>query len=60
MSSGASCRPFRRRLAVNAISGRDYPVVQAVVLMLVAAFVLLNLGADLIYGYLDPRVRTAE
>jgi peptide/nickel transport system permease protein len=52
--------PGMGRLAVNAISGRDYPVVQAVVLMLVAAFVLLNLGADLLYGYLDPRVRTAE
>jgi peptide/nickel transport system permease protein len=52
--------PGMGRLAVNAISGRDYPVVQAVVLMLVAAFVVLNLGADLLYGYLDPRVRTAE
>jgi peptide/nickel transport system permease protein len=52
--------PGMGRLAVNAISGRDYPVVQAVVLMLVAAFVLLNLGTDLLYGYLDPRVRTAE
>jgi peptide/nickel transport system permease protein len=52
--------PGMGRMAVNAISGRDYPVVQAVVLMLVAAFVLLNLGADLMYGYLDPRVRTAE
>jgi peptide/nickel transport system permease protein len=52
--------PGMGRMAVNAISGRDYPVVQAVVLMLVAAFVLLNLGADLMYGYLDPRLRTAE
>jgi peptide/nickel transport system permease protein len=52
--------PGMGRLAVTAISGRDYPVVQAVVLMLVAAFVLLNLGTDLLYGYLDPRVRTAE
>jgi peptide/nickel transport system permease protein len=52
--------PGMGRLAVNAISGSDYPVVQAVVLMLVAAFVLLNLAADLMYGYLDPRVRTAE
>jgi peptide/nickel transport system permease protein len=45
------------RLAVNAISGRDYPVVQAVVLMLVTAFLVLNLATDLLYGYLDPRVR---
>src|SRR5712692_3603492 len=42
--------PGMGRLAVNAIAGRDYPVVQAVVLMLVAAFVLLNLAADLLYG----------
>jgi peptide/nickel transport system permease protein len=48
------------RLAIAAISGRDYPVVQAVVLLLVTAFVLLNLAADLLYGRLDPRVRLAS
>jgi ABC-type dipeptide/oligopeptide/nickel transport system permease component len=52
--------PGMGRLAVSAIAGRDYPVVQAVVLLLVATFVVLNLCADLLYGWLDPRVRIAS
>lgn len=44
------------RLAVAAVLGRDYPVVQAVVLIVSTIFVLINLGVDLIYGYLDPRI----
>lgn len=45
------------RLAVNAIFSRDYPVVQAVVLMIAVAFVTVNLGVDLLYAWLDPRIR---
>ncbi len=52
--------PGMGRLAVNAIAGRDYPVIEAVVLLLVAAFVVPNLAADVLYGYLDPRVRLSE
>jgi peptide/nickel transport system permease protein len=45
-------------LAVDALSARDYPVLQGVFLLLSVSVVLANLLADLIYGALDPRVRT--
>ena len=45
-------------LAVTALTARDYPVLQGVFLLLSVSVVLANLAADLIYGALDPRVRT--
>ncbi len=45
------------RLSVQAIYNRDYPVVQAAVFTLSATFVLVNLVVDLLYTYLDPRIR---
>lgn len=48
------------RLMVEAILGRDYPVVQAVVFVICAIFVFVNLGVDLIYGYLDPRIKVGK
>jgi peptide/nickel transport system permease protein len=45
-------------LAVEALEGRDYPVLQGVFLLLSVSVVLANLIADLVYGLLDPRVRT--
>lgn len=45
------------RLLVDAISNRDYPVVQVAVLLITAVFVLVNLVVDLSYAYLDPRIR---
>lgn len=42
---------------VNAIDGRDYPVVIGGVVLFAAIFVLMNLAVDLLYGALDPRVR---
>jgi peptide/nickel transport system permease protein len=45
------------RLAINAISARDYPVIQAVVFIVSVVFVLVNLAVDLLYGVLDPRIR---
>lgn len=45
-------------LTVDALSSRDYPVLQGVFLLLAISVVLANLVADLIYGLLDPRVRT--
>jgi ABC-type dipeptide/oligopeptide/nickel transport system permease component len=45
------------RLSVQAISNRDYPVVQAAVFLLASTFVLVNLVVDLLYTYLDPRIR---
>lgn len=42
---------------VDAISKRDYPVVQGAVLIIAFSYILINLFTDLIYGFLDPRVR---
>jgi peptide/nickel transport system permease protein len=38
------------------VAGRDYPVVQTVVILSALSFVLLNLGVDILYTRLDPRV----
>ncbi len=45
------------RLAVQAIYNRDYPVVQAAVFLLATIFVVVNLVVDILYTYLDPRVK---
>lgn len=45
------------RLMVSSILGRDYPVVQATLVLVVLIFLLTNLLVDLAYGYLDPRVK---
>lgn len=44
------------RLAVDSIAGRDYPVVQGIVLLSALSFMLTNLLVDLLYAYLDPRI----
>jgi peptide/nickel transport system permease protein len=49
--------PGMGRLGLNAILDRDYPVVQGVVVVLAAGYVLANLLVDLCYGLIDPRVR---
>jgi peptide/nickel transport system permease protein len=43
----------------NAIEGPDLPMLQGLFLLFSAAVIIANLAADLLYGYLDPRVRTA-
>jgi len=48
--------PGMGQLAVQAIAQRDYPVVQAIVLLLGLAFVLINWAVDVSYGLLDPRI----
>ena len=48
--------PGLGRLAVDAIYGRDYPVVQAIVLLVSAIFVSLNLIVDVLYRWIDPRI----
>lgn len=45
------------KMAVDAITMRDYPVVQAYVAWMAVIYVLINLVTDVIYHYLDPRVR---
>src|SRR5262245_12550257 len=44
---------------VLAINGRDFPVVQAAVFVVATSFVLINLVVDVLYTWLDPRVRLA-
>jgi len=45
------------RLTVDAILRRDYPIIQGVVLIFSAAYVLINLAVDLSYMFFDPRIR---
>ena len=45
------------KLAVDAISMRDYPLIQAYVVWMALIYVLVNLAADLLYHALDPRIR---
>lgn len=49
--------PGMGRLIVEAIFARDYPLVQGGVLLAAAAFVLVNLVVDLLYSFIDPRIR---
>ena len=46
-------------LLVDAVNARDYPVVVGVVLTVSILFILLNLSVEILYGFLDPRVRQA-
>ncbi len=48
------------RLVVDAISKRDYPIVQGVTLLFAAIYVVVNLLIDLSYGLIDPRIRHHE
>ena len=45
------------RLVVDAVFARDYPLVQGVVLLIALGFILSNLAVDLLYGFIDPRIR---
>jgi len=47
------------RFAIDSIFARDYPVVQGIVLVLSSVFVIINLAVDILYTYLDPRIREA-
>ena len=51
--------PGMSRLAVEAISTRDMPVIQVFVLLAAALVVMVNLMVDLVYAWLDPRIRLA-
>ncbi|QUL80668.1 ABC transporter permease [Brevibacterium sp. SMBL_HHYL_HB1] len=44
-------------LLIDSVNDRDYPVVQAVVIVVCISFVVLSIAVDVIYGILDPRVR---
>jgi peptide/nickel transport system permease protein len=49
--------PGLGRLIISAILRRDYPVVQGVVLVTAAVYVLVNLVVDVLYVFIDPRIR---
>ncbi len=49
--------PGMGRLIISAILRRDYPVVQGVVLVTAASYVLINLAVDMVYAFIDPRIR---
>jgi peptide/nickel transport system permease protein len=49
--------PGAGKLLVESIGARDYPVVQSTTLVFAALVILVNLATDLVYSFLDPRVR---
>jgi peptide/nickel transport system permease protein len=49
--------PGLGRLLVDAVLRRDYPVIQGVILVLSVLYILVNLGVDLLYLVIDPRLR---
>lgn len=48
------------KLAVDSIGGRDYPVVQAIVMLSAFSFMVTTLAVDLLYAWLDPRISYAR
>lgn len=45
------------RLAVTAVSRRDYPVIQGVLLLIASGYAIVNLVVDILYVYVDPRIK---
>jgi len=45
------------RYVYESIKARDYPAIQASILFIAATFVLVNLAVDLLYAYINPRIR---
>lgn len=48
------------RLMMQAVIRRDFPVVQAVIILLSFVFIMSNLAVDIIYAYLNPRIRYSK
>jgi peptide/nickel transport system permease protein len=49
--------PGLGRLTVDAVLARDYPIIQGVILVFSAVYVLINLAIDITYTLFDPRIR---
>ena len=49
--------PGLGRLAVEAIATRDYPIIQAMIILIGSFYVFINLAVDVLYAFLDPRIR---
>jgi peptide/nickel transport system permease protein len=45
------------RMALTSVSGRDYPVIQGVVIMIGVFYIVINLLVDILYAYVDPRIK---
>lgn len=52
--------PGMGRYTIEAAARRDYPVVQAILLLSATSLLLVNLAVDLLYGFLDPRIRVTS
>ncbi|MFC7376753.1 ABC transporter permease [Brachybacterium sp. GCM10030267] len=50
--------PGLGRLTLDAVFARDYPVIQAVVLVITAGYVLINILVDVLYSVINPQIRT--
>ena len=48
------------RLTIDAINQRDYTLLQGVVLVAAVGYVVVNLGVDLLYSWLNPRIRVSS
>jgi glutathione transport system permease protein len=49
--------PGMGRLLIDAVDMRDYPVIQALVLLFSLEFILINLIVDVLYGLINPTIR---
>ncbi|MCC6943710.1 MAG: ABC transporter permease [Thermomicrobiales bacterium] len=49
--------PGMGRLVVGSIARRDYPVIQGAIMLIASIYVLVNLFVDILYAYIDPRIR---
>ena len=49
--------PGLGRLLQDAIKARDYPIIQGLIIVLSVIYIMVNLAVDVIYAYLDPRIR---
>ncbi|MBM3960234.1 MAG: ABC transporter permease [SAR202 cluster bacterium] len=49
--------PGLGRMLVDSIARRDYPIIQALLMVVATAYILINLIVDVIYAYIDPRIR---
>jgi peptide/nickel transport system permease protein len=52
--------PGLGRLALVSVTGRDYPVVQGVVIVIGIILIVINLAVDILYAWVDPRIRYAK
>ena len=49
--------PGMGRLAVSSVLNQDYPFIQGIILIISIGVLIVNLIVDLVYGWLDPRIR---